>query len=45
MIYFENTIRKVKNGFSLYSSKVNWIVFVFIVVFTIGSWLDLNGKS
>ena len=29
--------------FSIYSSKVNWIVFFFICVFTMGSWLDISG--
>ena len=43
VINFETFTRKVKDGFQLYSDKINWIVFMFIVIFTIGSWLDLNG--
>ena len=44
MLSFENFIRNVKIGFSLYNEKINWLVFTFIAVFTIGSWLDLNGN-
>lgn len=41
---FENIRNRVKNGFYVYNENVNWIVFMFIVVFTIGSWIDLNGN-
>jgi hypothetical protein len=30
-------------NFSSYSSKVNWVVFFFICIFTMGSWLDISG--
>jgi hypothetical protein len=36
---------KLKQGFSDYSSKVNWIVFASICIFTLGSWLDICGNS
>ena len=36
--------KKQKSGkFSTYSSKVNWVVFFFICLFTMGSWLDISG--
>ncbi len=38
-------ISKIKDKFSDYSSKINWIVFASICVFTMGSWLDICGKS
>jgi len=32
-----------RSKFSEYSSKVNWLVFFFICIFTMGSWLDISG--
>lgn len=36
-----STESKIKNGFFEYASKVNWVVFAAICVFTLGSWLDI----
>lgn len=36
---------KVKSGFTQYSSKVNWLVFFSISIFTLGAWLDICGTS
>ena len=33
------------NSFKDYSSKVNWYVFVLICLFTLGSWIDISGKT
>ena len=32
-----------RGQFSTYSSKINWSVFFFICIFTMGSWLDISG--
>ena len=33
------------NRFRVYHKNVNWFVFLFISLFTIGSWIDINGKQ
>jgi hypothetical protein len=37
-------MNEAKNRLVTYHKSVNWVVFVCIFSFTIGSWIDINGK-
>lgn len=35
---------KIVKGFKEYNSKVNWLVFILISIFSAGGWIEVFGK-
>ena len=36
--------KQIVNDFKIYNSNVNWLVFVLVVIFSWGGWIEIFGK-
>lgn len=44
VIFIEmNLIERLNEKYANYNRNVNWYVFIFVVLMTMGSWIDING--
>lgn len=37
--------KQIINDFKLYNSNVNWLVFILVVIFSWGGWIEIFGKQ
>jgi hypothetical protein len=40
---FPAFLKKIKSGFQSYNSEVNWLIFVLILSFSLGGWIEIFG--